>query len=46
MVTMVDGPSEELLGDQLPVAVVPILRHFAFSVIANTGLVGLDPVDR
>ena len=45
MVTMVDGLAEELLGDQLPVAVVPILRRFAFCVIANTVL-GLDPVDR
>ena len=45
MVPLVDGLAEELLGDQLPVALVPILRRFAFSVIASTVL-GLDPVDR
>ena len=45
MVTMVDGLAEELLGDQLPVALVPVFRRFTFCVIANTVL-GLDPVDR
>ena len=45
IVALVDGLAEELLGDQLPVALVPKLRRFAFSVIASTVL-GLDPVDR
>jgi cytochrome P450 len=45
IVALVDGLAEELLGDQRPVALVPTLRRFAFSVIASTVL-GLDPVDR
>ena len=45
IVVLVDGLSQELLGLEAPVALVPKLRRFAFSVIASTVL-GLDPVDR
>ncbi|MCP9850692.1 cytochrome P450 [Cyanobium sp. Morenito 9A2] len=45
IVALVDELSGELLGGASPVALVPKLRRFAFSVIASTVL-GLDPVDR
>ena len=45
IVALVDGLTEELLGDEPTLALVPKLRRFAFSVIASTVL-GLDPVDR
>ncbi len=45
IVALVDELSGELLGGASPVALVPKLRRFAFSVIASTVL-GLDPADR
>jgi cytochrome P450 len=45
IVALVDGLSQELLASEAPVALVPKLRRFAFSVIASTVL-GLDPADR
>ncbi|MCX5931535.1 MAG: cytochrome P450 [Cyanobacteria bacterium] len=45
IVALVDELSGELLGGASPVALVPKLRRFAFSVIASAVL-GLDPIDR
>lgn len=45
IVALVDELSGELRGGASPVALVPKLRRFAFSVIASTVL-GLDPADR
>jgi len=45
IVALVDELKAELLADASPLALVPKLRRFAFSVIASTVL-GLDPVDR
>lgn len=45
IVALVDELSGELLGGAPPLALVPKLRRFAFSVIASTVL-GLDPADR
>ena len=45
IVALVNELSHDLLGCAAPVALVPRLRRFAFSVIASTVL-GLDPVDR
>jgi cytochrome P450 len=45
IVALVDGLTQDLPGEEPPVALVPKLRRFAFSVIASTVL-GLDPVDR
>jgi hypothetical protein len=44
-VALVNELSQELIASDAPVALVPKLRRFAFSVIASTVL-GLDPVDR
>lgn len=45
IVALVNQLSKELIASEAPVALVPKLRRFAFSVIASTVL-GLDPVDR
>jgi cytochrome P450 len=45
IVALVDGLSQELLAAPAPVALVPRLRRFAFTVIATTVL-GLDGADR
>jgi len=45
IVALVNALSQELIASDGPVALVPRLRRFAFSVIASTVL-GLDPVDR
>ena len=45
IVALVNDCSQELIASEAPVALVPKLRRFAFSVIASTVL-GLDPVDR
>jgi len=45
IVALVNQLSQELIASDAPVALVPKLRRFAFSVIASTVL-GLDPVDR
>jgi cytochrome P450 len=45
IVALVEALNQELLGAVAPVALVPRLRRFAFSVIATTVL-GLDGVDR
>lgn len=45
IVAQVETLHQELLGAQAPLALVPQLRRFAFSVIASTVL-GLDAVDR
>ncbi|MCT4363282.1 MAG: cytochrome P450 [Synechococcaceae cyanobacterium MAG-AL1] len=45
IVALVDDLNNELLSEEAPLALVPKLRRFAFSVIASTVL-GLDPVDR
>lgn len=45
IVALVNELSQELLASDAPVALVPKLRRFAFSVIASTVL-GLDPIDR
>jgi cytochrome P450 len=45
IVALVEALNQELLGAQAPLALVPKLRRFAFSVIASTVL-GLDAVDR
>ncbi|MEX0588629.1 MAG: cytochrome P450 [Cyanobium sp.] len=45
IVALVDELKEELLAAPKPVALVPKLRRFAFSVIASTVL-GLDSADR
>jgi cytochrome P450 len=45
IVALVNELSQELVASDAPVALVPKLRRFAFSVIASTVL-GLDPVDR
>jgi cytochrome P450 len=45
IVALVDELNGELLADPSPLALVPKLRRFAFSVIASTVL-GLDSVDR
>jgi hypothetical protein len=44
-VSLVNELSQELIASEGPVALVPKLRRFAFSVIASTVL-GLDPIDR
>jgi len=45
IVTLVEALNQELLDAEAPVALVPRLRRFAFSVIASTVL-GLDGADR
>lgn len=45
IVALVNDFSQELIAAEAPVALVPKLRRFAFSVIASTVL-GLDPADR
>jgi cytochrome P450 len=45
IVALVNELSQQLLASDAPVALVPKLRRFAFSVIASTVL-GLDPIDR
>ncbi len=45
IVALVEELRLAMLGSERPVALVPMLRRFAFSVIASTVL-GLDPVDR
>jgi Cytochrome P450 len=45
IVALVNELSQELIASAAPMALVPKLRRFAFSVIASTVL-GLDPVDR
>lgn len=45
IVALVEGLNQELLAAPVPVALVPRLRRFAFSVIATTVL-GLDGADR
>lgn len=45
IVAQVEVLHQDLLGAQAPLALVPQLRRFAFSVIASTVL-GLDAVDR
>jgi cytochrome P450 len=45
IVTLVEALNQELLNTEAPVALVPRLRRFAFSVIASTVL-GLDGADR
>ena len=45
IVALVEALNQELLGAQAPLALVPKLRRFAFSVIASTVL-GLNAVDR
>jgi len=45
IVALVDELREEVQHAEAPLALVPKLRRFAFSVIATTVL-GLDPVDR
>lgn len=45
IVALVNALSQELIASDAPVALVPKLRRFAFSVIASTVL-GLEPADR
>ena len=45
IVALVNALCQELIASDAPVALVPKLRRFAFSVIASTVL-GLDPGDR
>ena len=45
IVALVNELSHELLDSAAPVALVPTVRCFAFSVIARTVL-GLDPIAR
>jgi len=45
IVALVEELRLALLGSQEPLALVPLLRRFAFGVIAGTVL-GLDPLDR
>lgn len=45
IVALVEGLNQELLAAPVPVALVPRLRRFAFSVIATTVL-GIDGADR
>jgi cytochrome P450 len=45
IVALVNDFSQELIASEAPLALVPKLRRFAFSVIASTVL-GLDPADR